>query len=120
MQNNTESIFTLCFRGYGSNSFRTFESLQYGSIPVYITDEVISPFRINFEDFGVVIKSEDAHKIDEILSAVEPIEVVSKQEKLQGVYEKYYTYEGCFNQIIKSLETEFDNRQTETTSTATP
>lgn len=99
-----ESMFTLCYRGYGASSFRIGEALQYGSIPVYISDEFILPFNIDFEEFGILIKSEDAIRTDEILQSV-PIEsIIEKQSKLKEIYEMYYTYEGCFNEIIKVLE----------------
>lgn len=106
-----ESMFTLCPRGYGLNSFRCAEAIQYGSIPVMISDEFILPFNIDFEDFGVLIKSEDAGIVHEILSAIEPEEVIQKQDRLIEIYQRYYTYEGCFNQIIKSLEAEYINRK---------
>lgn len=102
-----ESMFSLCPRGYGANSFRIAESIQFGSIPVYISNEFILPFNIDFEEFGVLIKEEDAGIIHEILSNIEPEEVIRKQDRLKEVYEKYYTYEGCFSQIIKHLETEY-------------
>lgn len=112
-----ESMFTLCYRGYGSNSFRIAEAMQYGSIPVYISDEFIIPFDIDFEDFGVIINSENIDRIDEILSAIDPGEIVRKQEKMKEAYEKYYTYRGCFNEIVKELETEYNNRQAKAKST---
>lgn len=108
-----ESMFTLCYRGYGASSFRIAESIQYGSIPVYISNEFIIPYGINFEEFGVLIEEKDADRIDEILQAIEPIEVIRKQEKLQEIYEKYYTYESNLTHIINHLEAECDNRQSE-------
>lgn len=106
-----ESMFTLCYRGYGANSFRTTEALQYGSIPVYISDKFILPFGINFNDFGVLIKMGDADNITEILESIEPDEVIEKQNRIKQIYNKYYTYEGCFNQIISHLEAEYNNGQ---------
>ncbi len=86
-----ESMFTLCYRGYGSNSFRLAEAVQYGSIPVYISDEFILPSWMNFEEFGVLIKAEDAGRIDEILQAI-PIEtIIEKQDRLSEAYENYFS-----------------------------
>lgn len=34
-----DSIFSLCPRGYGKSSFRLYEAIHAGSIPVYISDE---------------------------------------------------------------------------------
>lgn len=106
-----QSMFTLCYRGYGAASFRCAESIQYGSIPVYISDEFIIPFNIDFEEFGVLISHENVHRIDEILQSVSLENVIEKQSKLKDVYEKYYSYEGCMNQIIKHLENESDKKR---------
>jgi hypothetical protein len=100
------STFTLAFRGYGANSFRVSESLQYGSIPVVITDEFINPFDLNFEEFGVFIKSEDAHRIEEILNSINVTDILYKQIKCKEVYERYYTYEGAYFKIINYLKSE--------------
>jgi hypothetical protein len=106
-----DSIFTLCFRGYGSNSFRIAEAVQYGSIPVYISDEFILPKWMDFEKFGVIINAGDAGRIDQILSDIDPYYVVKKQEQLAIAYEKYYTYEANLKYIIKYLEAEYHKRQ---------
>ena len=66
----SKSLFTLCYRGYGCNSFRIAESMQYGSIPVYISDEFILPHGLNFNEFGVLIKEEDVDRTDEILLSI--------------------------------------------------
>lgn len=100
-----ESIFTLCPRGYGANSFRTCEALQYGSIPVYISDEFILPEWTN-NDPIVIIQEEDAHRIDEILDGISNEEVLKMQSQLKEYYEENYTYEGVMKNIIKILEKE--------------
>ncbi len=106
-----ESMFTLCYRGYGLNSFRIQEALQYGSIPVYISDKFIHPYSMNFDYFGVIIEAKDADKVDEILQSIPPEEVIKMQDRLQSVYESYYTYEANLNLIIESLENEYHTRQ---------
>ncbi len=97
------SLFTLCFRGFGANSFRICEALQYGSIPVYISDEFIEPHNIPFEQYGVKIHSDEAYRIPRILESLSPLDIIEKQEAGKEVYEKYYTYEGCYEMIIKAL-----------------
>lgn len=99
-----ESIFTLCYRGYGANSFRIAEAVQYGSIPVYISDEHIIPNWMNFEDFGVIVKSEDADNVYNILQSIPLDEIIRKQDNLSRSYEKFYTYESNFIHIINYLE----------------
>ena len=112
-------MFTLCPRGYGLNSFRIAEAIQYGSIPVYISDEFILPYAMDFEKIGVLIRSKDAHKIDEILQAIEPWQVVAKQDRLQDFYEKYYTFPSNMNLIKQHLETECNLRKSQREASAT-
>lgn len=52
------SRYVLCPRGYGATSFHIMEALQYGAIPVYISDEHVIPHSdIHFADYGVVVNS---------------------------------------------------------------
>lgn len=106
-----ESIFTLCFRGYGRSSFRICESLQYGSIPVYISDEFINQWDLDFNDFGVVIEEKDAGRIDEILSEISPQEILRKQNLLEGVYKNYYTFESNLINVKEFLQLEYNSRK---------
>lgn len=38
------SIYSICPRGHGSSSFRLYESLMLGAIPVVLSDDFVSPF----------------------------------------------------------------------------
>jgi hypothetical protein len=98
------STFTLCPRGFGPTSFRIQEALQYGSIPVYISDEFVIPHNIPFEDYGVLIDAKDADRVHEILTAIPPEEIARKQANIPDVYRKYYTYEGCREMIRLHLQ----------------
>ncbi len=46
----SKSVFSLCPRGYSANSFRIAESMQYGAIPVWISDKFLIPHEIDFEE----------------------------------------------------------------------
>lgn len=96
----SQSIFTLCPRGFGPTSFRIQEALQYGSIPVYISDEFVIPHNVPFNEYGVIIEAKDAHKVRYILGAIPEEEIRRKQEAIPHVYTKYFTYEGN-QKIIK-------------------
>lgn len=98
------STFTLAPRGYGLNSFRICEALQYGSIPVYISDEFIEPFNIPFNKYGVVIQEKDIDIMHEILKSYTKEEIYMLVQKGRDIYKEYYTYEGCMKNIIKTLE----------------
>jgi hypothetical protein len=112
-----ESLFTLCYRGYGLNSFRCCEAIQYGSIPVMISDEFIIPWGLDFNEFGILIGEKDVDRIDEILKSISPQDILWKQNSLKFVYDNYYTYSANLKLIIDTLEAEYNNREVPTKDT---
>lgn len=88
-----QSTFTLCPRGYGATSFRIGEALQQGSIPVYISDKFIIPHNRDFQDYGVLIGSNEIDRIDEILSAIAPEEIIRKRELGKLAYETTFNWD---------------------------
>lgn len=97
------SVFALCPRGYGRTSFRIGEAIQYGAIPVYISDQFIFPYDIDFNEYGVVIP--DVRQLDKILSSFTPEQIAAKQKRIEEL--KYlFTYKGMKEQILKVLEDE--------------
>ena len=105
-----ESVFTLCPRGYGENSFRTCEALQYGSIPIYISDQFIGCFGVEFLNYGWKITNDEIGSLEKYIQLFSK-SIIEKQEAGRKYYEEYYTYEGCFKHIIETLETEYNSRQ---------
>jgi hypothetical protein len=102
----SRSIFSLCPRGYGPTSFRICEALQNESIPVYIFDEPFIPFskEFNFSDIGILIHESEINNIDKILKSKTTSEINKMIDNGKTIYDTFFTYEGCFNNIIKILE----------------
>lgn len=82
----SQSVFTLCPRGYGPTSFRIMEALQMGSIPVYISDRFIIPHAIPFEEYGVLIRPDQISDMPSILRDIDP------DTKKKDVFNKYFSY----------------------------
>lgn len=99
------SVFSLCPRGYGKTSFRINESLNLGSIPVYIYDDPWIPFfdEIDFKNYGVLIHESDLHQIDDILKSYSTKQIEELREYGRYVYNEYFIYESCYNKILKKL-----------------
>lgn len=95
------SIFALCPRGYGVTSFRLYEAMQYGAIPIYISDDgnFLEPFNLPFE-YGIEINGEDIELIPDILAKVEPEPM---RKKVAEYFERYFTFEACCHAIIQTL-----------------
>ncbi len=103
------SYFSICPRGYGPTSFRLYESIALGSIPIYISDEFILPFKeiINWKDLAVLVKPNEIKKIPKIVDNI----LNSDQYEEMLAYGRY-----CFNnyfnfqfldQYIKNTVTKF-------------
>ncbi len=61
------SKYVLAPRGYGQTSFRVCEALQFGAIPVYISDEFIYPHNSKGNySFGVTVNAEKMNIIEKI------------------------------------------------------
>lgn len=97
------SVFALAPRGYGKTSFRICEALQYGAIPCYISDEFIIPGHKDFNEYGVLIHSDQISDIDDILKSISVDQIVSKQETGKRIYQEMFTFEGCKKLILDNL-----------------
>jgi hypothetical protein len=106
-----ESVFSLSPRGYGANSFRASEAMQYGAIPAIISDDFIHPFNLKLQDYGITLHSKHVDFLDETLRMVDTLEIIRKQELCRSVYKDVYTFEGCMNKIIETLENEYNHRE---------
>ena len=95
-----ETAFALCPRGYGVTSFRLYEAMAFGCIPVYISDEFWEPFNLPFTEYGIKITEDQIKDIPEILKG---IDIPKIQAKVRGYYESYFVYSNCANSIIKTL-----------------
>lgn len=107
-----ESIFSFCPRGYGLNSFRILESLQYGAIPIYRSDDFIEPFSTPFYQIGLKTnpEGESFYTFVSRLLSIGDYHTKQYQDKLPYWFKKFYTYEGCLIHIIENIETEYNCR----------
>lgn len=103
------SKYVLCPRGYGQSSFRIQETIDFGAIPVYISDEFIFPYNMPTFPFGVVLAPD--MNIDE---AIKYVESTDQDKIIRLCIDKnraLFTYEGCKQEILTYLKNE--NQQTE-------
>lgn len=101
----SRSKFALCPRGYGKSSFRLYEVMQLGAIPVFAYDQKWLPFEdeIEWQDFCVLIPLEKLNSVDEILSSISEEKIAEMQSKLQKIWSDNFTMESIFERISKNL-----------------
>jgi hypothetical protein len=107
----SRSRFSLCPRGYGQTSFRICESLQSGSVPVYIYDEPLFPFGdiVPFEEYGVAIHESKIDQLDLILSSISDTKYATLLKRGAEVYTQFYDYPGTARSIISKINSKIDN-----------
>lgn len=97
-----KSYFTLCPRGYGKTSFRLYEAMQLGSVPIYISDEHWLPYTelIDWSEFSILIKPKDIKSIPYLIgNIIENGSYEKMRLRAMGVYKDYF----CFNSMFKIL-----------------
>lgn len=102
----SRSKYTLCPRGYGMSSFRIQEAIDFGSIPVYISDEFIFPYNMPVFPFGIAIpiKPDNDINVPEVLQYHDAVENDGNIIKLCIEKNKaLYTYAGCKQEILHYL-----------------
>lgn len=111
MDITSRSVFTLCPRGYGRTSYRLYEAMALGSIPIYIWDDIEwLPYkdRLNWDEFSISINISDIGKLPQIIEGHTPEKVARKQKKIEELRCEYFTYEGVCRQIVRMLRERFE------------
>jgi hypothetical protein len=100
-----KSKFTLCPRGYGKTSFRLYESIQLGSIPVYISDEHYLPWKesIDWNEFCVILTPDKLNNLKEILLSYSDAKINKMIAVAQTLYNEYFSLDGMCKQIAKRI-----------------
>lgn len=91
------SVFALCPRGYGKSSFRIAEAIQYGAIPVYISDDFVLPYNMPFCGAADTILN---NIYDYLKRRSTPNAILSYQSAIEK-NKHLYTYEGCKQKILE-------------------
>ena len=109
IKNTIDSDFIICARGAGNFSYRLYETLSSGRIPIFIDSDSVIPFeeKINFKDYFPIIKENDIGNIAKIiLNFWDRIRDYSDlQLNLRELYENYFSPIG----FVKQLNNEYNS-----------
>ena len=121
-QRFVESIFnnqyTLCVRGMGNYSYRLFETISAGRIPLFINTDCSLPldFIIDWKKYMVWVEASDVNYIDEILldfhSKHNSEEFINLQKKIRSLWDEYLKPTAYFNHMGKMLQKAMFNQST--------
>jgi hypothetical protein len=107
----SKTVFALCPRGVGSTSFRLAEAMEYGCIPVYISDTFSLPFdkKINWDNIIIKVLPNEINGLYSILKnkASQPQWLLQRQQNINKIYNEYFkmdkTAEMILSYIVKDI-----------------
>jgi hypothetical protein len=91
------SVFSLCPRGQGPSSFRIFEAMSLGSIPVYIWEKwKCLPYEeeLDWNSFAIVAEAGEMEAVKRRIRTMGEEEIRKMQANLAKVYSERFRYEG--------------------------
>ena len=101
------SRFAFCPRGYGATSYRLYEAMQLGAVPIYYSDKHLLPWSedLNWNDFCIVVSAAtNFDDLDSYLKNMKESEVRKMQDKIREVYPLYFTIPAVYNEINKRIK----------------
>lgn len=86
-----DSLFGLCPAGDGWHSYRLFETMAMGVVPVIVSDEWSLPFEdiLDWSTFSIRVSEADIPKLREIMEQHKP-RACSMSERVFSVYHQYF------------------------------
>lgn len=105
LRKTAESMFALCPRGYGASSFRTYEALQLGAVPVIIYDQDWRPFkhRVEWDDFSIHCHYSKIKELPEVLIKLAPF-ASYMAETGKYYYDRFFSLQSLPNMIYLELD----------------
>ena len=106
-QNMIGSDYVLCARGRGNFSYRLYETLSCGRIPIFIDTDCVLPydFAVEWMQHCVWVDASELSKITEKLvkfhSSLSPQEFVELQRENRAFWERWLSPEGFFANLHK-------------------
>jgi hypothetical protein len=101
-----KSIFSLCPRGYGATSYRLYEALQLGAIPVYVSDKHLLPWNdeLNWKDFCVLVNTSQISSTLDLTLNLPNKKVREMQSNIENLWDKHFSIEATCKHILKRVK----------------
>jgi hypothetical protein len=96
------SKFVLCPRGAGTSSFRFFETLEAGRVPVVISDQWVAPHGPDWK-FLLRVKEAELGSIPDVLRAAET-ESYDRGQEARKCWERWFAPQVVFHHAVEEIE----------------
>lgn len=103
--NMNSNIFNLCIRGGGNFSYRLYETLMMGRIPIIIDTDISLPYEeyIDWSEYSIIVKNGE-NLISKITSFYESRDLLSVQKNNRKFWEDYLSPLGVIKNIHKTIK----------------
>lgn len=99
------SRFTLCPRGFGATSFRLYEAMQLGSVPVYVSDYHHLPWsdELDWRELAILVREDEIPDLGERLRGIDEASYQRMLASIRRVYDDYFSLAGVCRQIERRV-----------------
>jgi hypothetical protein len=104
------SKFVLCPRGAGASSFRIFETMAAGRVPVILSDCWVPPIGPDWENCAIFIPEKNADQLSAILEAREPY-FPRMARAARCEWEQWFSPDTLFHRMTEALIDIVENRR---------
>lgn len=94
------SKFVICPRGYACSSWRLFETMKAGRVPVIVSDEWVPPEGPAWESFSIRVRESDVAQIPRIVEEQESM-AETMGRLARATWESWFSREACFHRIVE-------------------
>jgi hypothetical protein len=95
----SKSKFVLCPRGYASSTWRLFETMKAGRVPVIISDQWVAPEGPQWETFSLRIKEKEIAAIPELLESCE-MQAEMMAQRARQAWDEWFSRETVFHRMV--------------------
>jgi hypothetical protein len=103
------ALFIFCYRGAGNFSYRFYETLMMGRIPILINTDCVFPFdsKVDIRDIACVIDEHTLKSPNDIIGHITTYytanqhRILDMQKNNRKVWEQYFSPSGFVNNIYE-------------------
>ena len=109
MKNMIDNSFIMCMRGAGNFSYRLYETMMMGRIPIIIDSDQVFPFEktIDYSEFSIKIHTDNISNIENTLldkiSSLSDNDIIKMQNKSREIWVEYLSPLGWIKNFQKEL-----------------
>lgn len=95
-----QTKFVLCPRGIGPSTWRLFETMAAGRVPVILSDDWIPPTGPAWDQFSLIVPERDYHSIPDICEMNEP-RAAEMGVQARETFDGWFSLESSFHRVVE-------------------